>query len=89
MDFFYDYLTKNFGENTFEKMFDQSYLSYEFGYRKPDKEAFRYVLDNAGLNPSETVFIDDLSTNVEAASKLGIVAYQFHDERLVDLFERR
>ena len=42
------------------------------GYRKPEKEAYQLILDNHGLNPAETVFIDDTLPNIEGAKAVGL-----------------
>jgi putative hydrolase of the HAD superfamily len=39
---------------------------------KPDPAIFRYMLDDAGIAPEETLFLDDSSANIAAASDLGI-----------------
>ena len=39
---------------------------------KPDEEIFRKVLDDAGLDPKETFFIDDSEANCMTARSLGI-----------------
>ena len=36
----------------------KKYISYEIGLRKPDENAFKYVINNHNLNP-KTLFIDD------------------------------
>jgi putative hydrolase of the HAD superfamily len=87
MDFLTEKLISNLGKNPFEEMFDQIYLSYEIGYRKPDKECFQYVLDKAGINAGETMFIDDLIANVNGACAAGILGYQLVDRNLVELFD--
>ena len=33
---------------------------------------FEYALKDADLNPSETLFIDDLEKNIDVADKMGI-----------------
>ena len=42
---------------------------------KPDEEIFRKVLDDAGLDPKETFFIDDSTENCRVAETLGISTY--------------
>ena len=47
------------------------------GKRKYDKKAFKIVLKKLGLNPNETVFIDDTEINIRNARNLGMNAIQF------------
>ncbi len=69
-------------------LFDTLYLSYEIGLHKPDEGIYTYVLQNAGLNPSECIFIDDSLPNLEAAAKLGIAGIHITSEvDVTDFFE--
>lgn len=52
--------------------FDKLYLSYEIGFTKPDEEIFKFMLEDAHMNPSESLFVDDGLSNVKAAEKLGM-----------------
>lgn len=58
-----------------EDYFEKSYLSYKLGMIKPSKEIFELVLKENGLNPEETVFIDDSPKNCAAAESVGIKAF--------------
>ena len=58
-----------FGLNS---LFEKAYYSFELGMRKPDANIFEYALKDADLNPSETLFIDDLEKNIDVADKMGI-----------------
>ena len=58
--------------NRFEQAFERFYLSYEMEKRKPNLDIFQQVLDENGLEPSETLFVDDTKENTDAASALGI-----------------
>jgi len=40
--------------------------------RKPDAQLFEYALASAGILAGETIFIDDLPKNTDAAARLGI-----------------
>jgi 5-amino-6-(5-phospho-D-ribitylamino)uracil phosphatase len=51
---------------------DAIYMSYKCGAMKPDAAFFNHVLSNEGIDPAETLFLDDGQRNVEAASQLGI-----------------
>lgn len=52
--------------------FDKVYYSHRVGLRKPDPAIFRMVLEQNGLNPEKTLFVDDSPQHVEAAKALGI-----------------
>ena len=54
---------------------DQTYLSHQIGYLKPDTGAFLAALEGMGLSPSEVVFLDDGLRNVDVAAKLGMHAH--------------
>ncbi len=51
---------------------DSMYMSYRLGVMKPDAEFFRRVVAAEGINPAETLFVDDGRRNVEAAAHLGM-----------------
>lgn len=52
--------------------FDYVFLSHEVGMRKPHPAIYEHVIDAMGVEPKETLFIDDDRENVQAAEKLGI-----------------
>jgi riboflavin kinase/FMN adenylyltransferase len=56
--------------------FEKLYLSYEIGLSKPGKEIFEYVLNDAGINPEETLFVDDGPANCKMAAEMGMRTYQ-------------
>lgn len=58
--------------NSIDSYFDMSFRSYECGMMKPSNFFFRHVIDTAGINPEETLFLDDGEANVKSASELGI-----------------
>jgi putative hydrolase of the HAD superfamily len=60
-------------------LFDGVVISSRIKMVKPDIEIYQYLLDTYQLNPADTVFIDDLPKNLEAASSLGIRTIQFFD----------
>ncbi len=66
-----------------ENLVDKVIISAEVGLAKPDPRIFWLALDQFGVQPAETIFVDDLAVNVEAASKLGIRAIQFHTNEQV------
>jgi len=54
---------------------DKIYASYEVGITKPDPGIFEYMLSDAQMVPSETLFIDDGKRNVEVGASLGMHVY--------------
>jgi glucose-1-phosphatase len=65
-----------FGEAIFDELFEKAYYSHEIKMRKPTKEAFDYVVKDAGLVAGETLFVDDMLVNVEGARLAGLQAVQ-------------
>lgn len=60
------------GGRPMDDYFDRLYFSCDLRMMKPDPAIFQYVLDAEGLDPAETLFIDDSPRNTEAAARLGI-----------------
>ena len=58
-------------------LFEKVYFSQEVGERKPDPASFQLVLDEQGLNPAETLFIDDNPANIDGAATLGIQTWHY------------
>ncbi len=67
--------------------FDAHVLSHEVGLLKPDAAIYRYTLKKYGLTAERTVFLDDLTPNVEAARRVGMQAihYQNPDQARAEL----
>lgn len=59
-----------------EDLFEIVFLSYEMGLMKPDIRIYQQVLDKAGLNAEETLFLDDNADNIRGAAQLGIETIQ-------------
>lgn len=57
--------------------FDGLVFSAPLGITKPNKEIFRYILNEYNLKSSDTVFIDDNEKNVSASCKENIFGYLF------------
>ncbi|MFP4557325.1 MAG: HAD family hydrolase [Bacteroidales bacterium] len=72
------YLKKNHGIENLSHLFHKEYYSHIVHDRKPNKQIFNLILNENGLKPEETVFIDDSIQHVEAANKIGILAYHLN-----------
>ena len=62
-------------------LFDGEVVSCEEGTVKPEPRIYRILLDRYGLDPAETLFIDDRAANIAAAREAGIDGFRFdpHD----------
>ena len=61
-------------DHIFVVLFDTVVISGEVGMRKTDAEIFRYTSTELGVPARESVFVDDLTVNVRAASQLGYLS---------------
>ncbi|MCB1209349.1 MAG: HAD family phosphatase [Verrucomicrobiales bacterium] len=69
-----DYLFATFP--VFEN-FDGCIYSYSARAAKPDEEIFRHTIAELGLDPAQTLFIDDLAANIATAQRLGFVTAHY------------
>lgn len=59
-----------------EDYFEYCFLSQRMHLAKPNVRIYEEVIRQANIHPDETLFIDDLKENCEAAEKLGIHTFQ-------------
>ena len=50
-----------------EDLFEKAYFSHALGHRKPDTSGFELIIRENGLDPKQTLFVDDALINVEGA----------------------
>lgn len=74
------YILSNYGKTSFENRkepfsflaeADGSLISYEVLSVKPEREIYQALEEKYSITPQESVFIDDLEVNVEAARNYG------------------
>jgi epoxide hydrolase-like predicted phosphatase len=81
------YILSNFQDKPFDRLrehnpfLDQAHgqvVSAKVNVMKPEPAIYKLLLDTYQINPQETVFIDDLPDNIEAARQFGItgILYQ-------------
>ena len=63
---------KAFPGRELENHFEKAYYSHVLGHRKPDTTGFEIIIRENGLDPAETLFVDDAFMNVEGAIKAGL-----------------
>ncbi len=89
LPFYSEQFRETSGGIMIKKHFTETYYSHIIGMRKPEPESFRYVLKDAGIEPKETLFIDDFEENCVSAREAGLVAHHYKpDENLKDVLEK-
>ena len=83
-DLHHAYLTEKYG--VFQHFLDGVY-SYRAKCAKPDRRIFEMGVTQFGVNPEKTVFVDDLTANVESASRVGLRSVQYDFRNHIE-FER-
>lgn len=68
-----------------EGIFDSIIISSRVGYIKPDRRIFDIALSELSVEPAETVFIDDIERNADAAANLGFKTIHY---RSIDQLRR-
>jgi len=73
----------------FADVFDYMVISAEVGLVKPDPRIYLLALEELGARPEESVFIDDMLVNVEAAQALGMAGIHFtHPEQALEALKQ-
>jgi len=57
---------------SFYDLFEHSFYSHKMGMRKPNPQIYLQALKEANLDPKETLFIDDIEENIDAAKTTGM-----------------
>lgn len=57
---------------SFDGLFVKSFFSFDIKRRKPDRDAYYYIIETMKLIPEETLFIDDSIQNINPAKEIGI-----------------
>lgn len=92
------YLLSNYGEENFSyvkdvfrflPLVDGGIISYEVKKIKPEPEIYQALIEKYQINPNESVFLDDLEKNLEAAKIFGFhtILFQTLDGAMSELRE--
>ena len=69
-------------------LFDKDFYSNEIGYRKPSPESFKEIIRLSGINPEESLFIDDSFQNVESAITSGLKGFWLEPgQKIEEIFQ--
>ena len=64
----------------FQRFTDAVY-SYKVRASKPEPEIYRIALDQFGVDPARTLFIDDLEANIRSGAEAGLQVHHYHHDR--------
>ena len=78
----HEYLLREYA--VFEKFAD-GVFSYRAKLAKPDRAIFELAIRQFGVDPENTIYLDDLTANVEAARAAGLRAFGYHPDAHEDL----
>lgn len=71
-----EYLERTYG---FWDVFSGKVISCRVGLCKPEAEIYEHLLQAHGLSPAQTLFVDDVRVNLDAAAQFGISTLHFED----------
>lgn len=81
-------MREQFGYDIFDRYFKRCYFSQLLHIRKPKAEGFRLIIQENGLAPEETLFIDDSPQHLAGAQACGLQAFHLADGMdVTDLFD--
>jgi putative hydrolase of the HAD superfamily len=75
-----DMLEKLRAEVDWLPLFDVQVYSCDLGLAKPDEAIYARLIEELGVAPSRTLFVDDIGANVEGARRAGLQAVLFESE---------
>lgn len=64
--------------------FSKYVLSCDYKVTKPNLLIYQILINKYDINPSESLFIDDVFANVEGAKKAGLCSEQFFNYKLLE-----
>lgn len=86
-DAFVQMLREQTSYENMESFFTKAYYSHIIHLRKPDVEAFTFVLNDAGIIAEETLFVDDTAPNLTNAQILGMHTHLLLPDEKIELLD--
>jgi len=78
----WDYISKHYD---IFSIFRGHVLSYQVKLLKPDPQIFELAVEKFNIDPSRTLYFDDLLENVESASSVGLLGFHYSHTRHADV----
>jgi epoxide hydrolase-like predicted phosphatase len=72
---------ENLVREKIDTAFDAVIISAEVGVMKPDPKIYQIAMEQLGVTPDESIFVDDTAENVDAARALGMTGIRFREPR--------
>lgn len=73
------YTNRDLNEHGLDKLFDNIFLSSDFGIKKPDKRFFDYALEQCATERSHTLYLgNEIGCDIDGATNAGIDAIYLH-----------
>ena len=70
-------------------LFEKDFYSNEIGFRKPTAESFQEIIRLSGIDPKESLFIDDSKQNVDAAIASGLNGFWLQPgQKVEEIFQK-
>lgn len=69
------------------RLFEGGLFSYRSRRSKPDPEFFQLAIDELGLDPRRTLYVDDREENVAAGARAGFVSLRYDFNRHVEFLD--
>lgn len=61
-------------------LFDGHVYSHEVGCMKPDPAIYHHAFEKFGLQPEETLYLDDLPENITTGLQLGLKSWRYNSK---------
>jgi HAD superfamily hydrolase (TIGR01509 family) len=75
---------REFSSENFDENFDKAYYSHIIQLVKPGPESYLHITKENGLDPAETLFIDDTLKNIEGAKAVGMQTLHLQKGQLIE-----
>ncbi|HLX94055.1 MAG TPA: HAD family phosphatase [Puia sp.] len=75
MQAFQQIFRDSFAGTELDSLFEKAYYSSAIGLRKPDREAYDFILRDGNMINHETLLVDDARVNIVGAAKAGLQTY--------------
>lgn len=74
-----DWIRDSFLSNDEQALFDEMVFSHDVGMTKPDPQIFQLTCERLGVEPTETIMVDDIESYVSVAKSVGMKGVVYRD----------